>query len=113
MEKLRAEYPGILAWIIRGAADWYRNGLGIPTAVLAATSSYQGEMDVLGTFISECCVEDPTHLPARVLAGTLYDAYTKWSEDSGEKPLPKRTLGLRLAERGYVADRVGKARSRG
>ncbi len=115
LEKLKPEYPGILAWIIRGAANWYRNGLGIPSAVRAATSSYQGEMDLIGSFIGECCVLDSDERTGWVLASSLYDAYTKWCGEAGEKnPLPKRTLGLRLAERGYTAkERVGGIHARG
>jgi putative DNA primase/helicase len=32
-EKLDAERQGILAWIVRGAVDWYRDGLGAPDDV--------------------------------------------------------------------------------
>jgi putative DNA primase/helicase len=113
LDKLKAEYPGILTWIVRGAAEWYRQGLKTPAAVREATGSYQAEMDVLGTFLSERCVNDQDEETGWVLAGDLYEAYTKWCEESGEKPMPKRTLGLRLAERGYTAARVGKARTRG
>lgn len=111
-DKLRVEYPGILSWIIRGSVAWYRDGLQIPNAVVAATSSYQAEMDVLGLFLEERCVDDADSRTGWVGAGSLYDAYEKWCEECGEKPLPKRSLGLRLAERGYRPGRVGATQIR-
>lgn len=113
LEKLKDEYAGILAWIIQGAVEWHREGLKVPEAVRAATSSYQAEMDVLGLFVDERCVEDTDERTGWVLASALYESYEKWCVDSGEKPLPKRTLGLRLAERGYTAAKVGSQRARG
>ena len=37
--KLRAEWPGILRWMIDGAASWYANGLQIPDAVRSPRTS--------------------------------------------------------------------------
>jgi putative DNA primase/helicase len=41
--KLRAEWPGILAWAVRGCLDWQKYGLGEPEAVRAATDAYRAE----------------------------------------------------------------------
>ncbi len=96
--KLRAELPGILAWAVEGCLRWHRDGLGEPEAVRAATAAYRAEMDVLGDFVAECCVEDSG---ASVTAAALHAAYTAWAERQGEKPLAPRTFGLRLQERGF------------
>ena len=47
-EKMCAELPGILAWIVRGAARWLAEGLDRPPEVQAATNEYQAESDPLG-----------------------------------------------------------------
>ena len=39
-EKLKAEWPGILAWMIEGCLEWQRSGLAPPESVLSATASY-------------------------------------------------------------------------
>jgi putative DNA primase/helicase len=39
-EKLRAEWPGILAWMIEGCLAWQESGLNPPAAVLTATAAY-------------------------------------------------------------------------
>ena len=49
-EKLRAEWPGILAWMIEGCIEWKREGLAVPTAVsnwLSAATAGMGAAVVL------------------------------------------------------------------
>jgi putative DNA primase/helicase len=108
-EKLRAEYPGILTWIVRGAVDWYANGLGTPEAVRSATKSYQSEMDLMGAFIDDRCIVDPQ---AWALASELYKAYVEWSSGGGERPLTATAFGLRLVERGFTRTRLGQRQAR-
>jgi putative DNA primase/helicase len=43
--KLKAEWPGILRWMIDGCLDWLQNGLVRPAAVQAATAAYFDEQD--------------------------------------------------------------------
>ena len=40
-EKLKAEYPGILAWAVRGCLKWQAEGLQPPERVRAATDRLQ------------------------------------------------------------------------
>jgi len=108
-DKLIAEAPGILAWAVEGCLDWQRDGLGEPEEVKQATGAYRAEMDVLGGFITDCCVvrED-----ASGTAKELYATYTRWCEDSGEKPISQIAMGKRLAERGFDSTRIGKKQTR-
>jgi putative DNA primase/helicase len=39
-EKLKAEWPGILRWMIQGCLEWQRLGLAPPQAVRDATAAY-------------------------------------------------------------------------
>jgi putative DNA primase/helicase len=96
-EKLRAEYEGILAWLVRGCLDWQEGGLQTAKAVKAATGKLQQDMDVLGGFLAECCAFEKN---AEVSAKMLYSAYCQWAEGNREKPLSQRWFGLRLSERG-------------
>ena len=98
IEKLKAELPGILAWMVRGCQEWQRVGLQEPKMVVAATENYRTEMDVLGDFLEDCCVQ---HANASVLATPLYTAYRIWAEDNGERISSKRSFGMRLSERGF------------
>ncbi|MCL5104961.1 MAG: phage/plasmid primase, P4 family [Armatimonadetes bacterium] len=107
-EKLKTEYEGILAWLVRGCLDWQKDGLPAAKAIKLATGKLQQDMDVLGGFLAECCEFERQ---ASVMARDLYSAYCRWAEDNGEKPLSQRWFGLRLSERGTcesVRTRTGK-----
>ena len=110
VEKLKAELPGILAWAVKGCLNWQNEGLGTPDEVRTATEEYRNEMDVLSEFLSDCCIEGPSH---EVETRLLYDAYSAWCEKNGDRPLAKRTLGRKLKEKGFMPGKVNLGQSRG
>ena len=99
MAQLEAEFPGILAWIVRGCLAWQQDGLQVPAEVEAATADYKKEMDILEAFLAECCKTGPNY---RTKAADLYDAYTRWSGDQAKN---QRTWGMALTERGFERQR--------
>lgn len=99
-EKLVAEYPGILAWAVRGCLDWQKNGLRCPDEVKVATEEYRDQQDVLGEFIRECCVTAPTE-SAR--ATDLWKAFTEYT---GSK-ISQTKFGNALNERGFDRAKIG------
>jgi putative DNA primase/helicase len=106
-EKLKAEWPGILQWMIDGCINWQEFGLAPPKAVTTATAAYLEAEDVVSNWIADCCqvdrsVEDTTK--------RLYASYSEWAEQSGERPLSKGKLGDALEARGYKRDRTKQAR---
>jgi putative DNA primase/helicase len=101
-DKLKEELPGILAWAVQGCLDWQREGLSVTEKVRAATSAYRDEMDLLGGFIEDCCIEGADK---EALAGDLYGAYRAWGGDLGQ-----RKFGLALRERGYKKGRHSSGR---
>ena len=107
-DKLLAELPGVLAWVVQGWRNYQREGFMEPRAVKAATAEYRSDSDHVGAFLSERCILGPEHTcPTAV----LYGAYTAWCDEAGERPLSKRALGARLAERGELAQvRTNSAR---
>jgi putative DNA primase/helicase len=58
-ETLRAEAPGILAWCVRAARDYLRNGLPHCAAVTHAVAEYQRDQDVLAEWLEICCDVSP------------------------------------------------------
>lgn len=102
-QKLRAELPGILAWIVRGCVEWQREGLGAPEEVTAATEGYRAEMDVLAAFIEDRCVVGPKY---KANATDLYHAYQEWCDENGEKWEKQTKFGLRLGERGFRREKA-------
>ncbi len=57
-EKLKAEWPGILRWMIEGCLDWQANGLVRPAIVAEATAEYFDDQDTFGQWLEEHCVQD-------------------------------------------------------
>lgn len=109
-DKLRGtELEGIFNWIVEGYKAWQKQGISPPAEVLAATRDYRDEMDYLGGFLAEECVDDET---AHTSSSDLYTAYKKWCEDNGEKTISSKKFGLMLLERGYSKQRetIGKKR---
>lgn len=103
MERLTPELPGILAWGVQGCLEWLRYGMGTPQEVKAATEGYRNEMDVLGEFIEEVCAVSQND---RAKAKDLYEAFSKWAENHGEREISQKIFGMRLTERGFVKTRA-------
>lgn len=97
-EKLRAEYPGILAWFIEGARKWAADGLRVPSAVAEASSEYMHEQNDLLQWINERC-----HLggpAADERSSVLYADYSEWKQARGERPQAIGTFSERLEKMG-------------
>ena len=96
-DKLKAEAPGILAWLVRGCLKYQeQGGLNPPEIVKEATSNYRSEEDVFGRFIEDCC---ELNEKASAKAGELYDAYKAWCKDNGHGQLSSTKFGKKLGER--------------
>jgi putative DNA primase/helicase len=96
-EELKKEFPGILAWMVRGCLDWQQHGMETPEVVKTATTAYKVEQDVLQRFLEDCCVVDTA---CAVRATPLYWCYTQWTRGQGEEPASQRRFGEALSERG-------------
>jgi len=98
-DKLMAEAPGILRWLVDGARLYQQEGLAAPEAVMAATREWKEETDPIAEFISECCVIDDGKYAS---AGELFAAYKRWAEAAGLSPrdrLSQKRFGMCLSER--------------
>ncbi len=112
---LTQELPGILAWVVRGALAWQREGLAPPRAVAAATQDYQEDSDVLQEFLDAACVLGPaaTHT---VGSTPLHKAYLSWAERerlSGRDKLNRNDFYARIKKRfgGPAHDKTGNSYS--
>lgn len=93
IEKLLAEGPGILNWLVEGLLDYLERGLQEPQAVLAATQEYRADSDPIGTYLSDaCCVtgDSDDFLTAR----DLIDGFNLWLDQKGEPMWPGRKASL-------------------
>ena len=101
-KKLESEYPGILAWCVKGCLDWLKHGLNEPNIVKAATNEYREDQDILKDFIYENCFLNKS---VEIYQSDLYKAYKKWCEDNDFPHLGKRWFGERLQEKGIKSAR--------
>jgi putative DNA primase/helicase len=96
-EKLKAEGPGILAWMIEGCLDWQRQGLDPPEVVKAATAEYLEAEDALAAWIREAGDADPNGFE---LSTELYASWKRFAADSGEYIGSMRKFVQKLEDRG-------------
>jgi putative DNA primase/helicase len=96
LTKLRLEYAGILAWLVRGCLAWQTQGLNPPTAVIESTEKYREDEDLTGQFCDErLTISEGCKIPA----GELYRTYSLWCEGYGYNPMSARAFGQRMTRR--------------
>jgi putative DNA primase/helicase len=101
LDKLRAEAPAILAWMIHGAVDWAAHGLVIPASVAAASADYLRDNDDLAQWLEECCVRE-----GEAKAGDLYTSFSTWKKARGEHPPSQTAWGSRITALPGITKRV-------
>lgn len=104
-ETLAREQQGILAWMVRGAVDYYREGIGQrPRWVSDATRRYREDTDPVALALASGHITDapgeftPTE--------QLHDAYTRLrSADPNVPPCAQARFATMLKAAGYKPDR--------
>jgi putative DNA primase/helicase len=106
-EKLKAEYPSILAWMLLGCAKWQQEGLRPPEVVLAQTKEYFEGEDIIGRWI-----EDRIDLAPEALAygQDLFESFREWCGETGEYAGRINDLIQALRARGYTPMKHPKTR---
>jgi putative DNA primase/helicase len=105
--KLRAEWPGILRWMIDGCITWQKTGLVRPQVVTQATSEYFEEQDTIRQWIDERCET------GKVLADTstnLFRSWSTWANAHGERPGTTKWFVQAMRRIGFRQYRQNKAR---
>ena len=82
-ERLQAEAPGILRWMVQGFLDWQEHGLEEPDAVKRASLQYRDQEDVLRAFVNECGLMFKPEL--EIGAAELTEILAAWCKEEGRK----------------------------
>jgi phage/plasmid-associated DNA primase len=101
-DKLKAEYPAILRWMLDGRITWQRDGLKPPAKVLDATQAYLADEDSVAAWMRERCWVGKAYF------GTLVDLFASWkawAEANGERVGPRKELAKALDTRPNLARR--------
>lgn len=107
-EKLKAEWPAILRWMVEGTLIWMTEGLCQPQAVIDATAKYLEMEDSIGTWIDDRCL-----LKGEELAGKLFASWKGWAELNGEHVGSQKAFSEKLQGRGIESIKIGHDKRRG
>ena len=110
--KLKAERPGILAWMIAGCMEWQRIGLAPPAAVTEATEEYLAAEDAFAGWLDENVTLEAN---AWTRTKDLFASWKEWAERTGGYVGSMKRLAENLKNRGFEQERrgEGKVRERG
>lgn len=97
--ELKEEWPQILAWIMEGSREWFKQGLNPPSVVLEATAEYFDEEDPIGQWIRDKVIftDDGADF---VSTTALHDNYREWCGENGEHAKTAKGLVRTVRERG-------------
>ena len=98
--KLRAEWPGILQWMIEGCLDWQKNGLIRPAVVISATAEYFSEQDTVNQWVEDCCTRGARQFDT---LKTLFKSWSDYAIANGEKPGSSKWFNQTLSRLGCEA----------
>lgn len=100
--KLRAEWPGILQWMIDGCVEWQElGGLAAPETVGRATDEYLEAEDAIAAWLDEKCLQGDFEDSS----GELYASWKAWAETNGEYAGPIKQFIQKMEGRGFERKR--------
>jgi len=78
-QKLRAEWPAILRWMIEGCMIWQKTGLAPPQAVIDATNKYLESEDAIASWIADRCECKASYQDT---SAKLFASWKSWAEQT-------------------------------
>jgi putative DNA primase/helicase len=99
--KLRAEWPGILRWMIEGCLGWQTTGLIRSKAVLAATNEYFSDEDVFGQWLADECDAERGNPHKVEKSSDLFSSWTDYATKAGEKAGSAKAFGSQMMRHGF------------
>jgi putative DNA primase/helicase len=105
--RLETEWPGIMAWLVRGCLSWQASGLQPPRAVQEATAAYLEAEDAIAAWIEERCEVDPQ---AWCSSSMLFASWSQWANAASETVGSQKKLTQKLESRGFTIKNTKHAR---
>ena len=105
------ELPGILAWAITGAIEWYERGLGeMPIGVVTETNEYLTNADEFSLWLEEFTKPE---VGVNTPVARLYESWKEFQNNYGT-PLSmldtRRVFKEKMRMKGFVEDRTATSR---
>jgi len=105
LDKLKAEWSGILAWAVHGCLKWQRDGILRPTEqIVIATKSYRKQENPVKEFLDECCKRKKGEF---VTNTRLWEYYEWWIHDNRKhfEQISQKEFTICLKQLGYKQKR--------
>lgn len=109
-EKLQAEWPAILRWMIAGCLDWQAHGLIRPQSVLDATAGYFNEQDLFAQWLADECDVEPGNSHKWDTTATLFASWTAYAKAAGEVPGTVKSFAPAMLRHGLRTRRTFSGR---
>lgn len=105
--KLRAETPQILGWLVKGFDKYRERGLDDINEVKDSVQAYKDEMDIVAKWISECCDILPSYFEQASVLFKNFNAYCKQNKEYElSQTLFGRNLSKKFAKRAFSGRNV-------
>lgn len=109
VDRMLAEGPGILNWLVEGARAYLEAGLAPPAEVSQATDELRQDADPYGKFLDEACTvtgDDSDSITSR----ELMHCFMFWQMRRGETPFKERTISTNMKDhsRRWRSPKTGK-----
>jgi putative DNA primase/helicase len=109
-QKLMAEAPAILKWMIDGCLDWQTSGLVKPASVVAATQEYFSDQDLLEHWMAEECRCEPDNRHLYAPSSDLFKSWKEFALAAGHPPGTRQSFADQMARHGFRYTRDRKSR---
>ncbi|MCJ2035756.1 phage/plasmid primase, P4 family [Methylobacterium sp. J-068] len=100
-EKLKAEWPAILRWMIEGCLDWQANRLVRPDVVKDATDEYFTAQDTFSQWLEERCIVDRSNPYRKATTKELFDSWSKYAFGNNEAVGSLKAFSENFEKRGF------------
>jgi putative DNA primase/helicase len=102
-QKLKAEWPAILRWMLEGCVEWQAVGLAPPKIVTEATDQYFDDQDTIQQWLEDCTEDGGPH--AFTPHNQLFASWKSWCEEKNLRPGSGQALTDALVDRGFTRKR--------
>lgn len=110
-EKLKAEWSGILKWMIEGCVEWQRlGGLQQPKVVTDATEEYLKAEDDIALWLEERCELVAEHVTSST---ELFQSWEDWARQTGRRggAGSQKAFSQKLLDRRFEQKRTKRGQS--
>lgn len=109
-QRLAAEAPAILHWMIQGCIEWQASGLIKPASVLSATEEYFSDQDLFAHWLAEECDCEPGNMEKSEKSSTLFKAWREYAVAAGNSPGSQQSFKDQMSRHGFKFYRGRRAR---